>query len=158
REGQPWSIRIADAGTGKGQEIWHADSGSGSVFHEGVADNQVIWAAGDRIIFPWERGGWLHLYSVPVTGGSAKLLTPGNFEVEYFGRSESGHKIFFSSNQDDIDRRHVWRVSPTGDHPEAVTSGTGIETAPVLASDNKSILVLRSDAHTTMRPALAVSK
>jgi dipeptidyl aminopeptidase/acylaminoacyl peptidase len=158
REGQPWSIRIADATTGKGQEIWHADSGSGSVYHEVVADNQLIWAANDRIVFPWERGGWLHLWSAPVTGGAAKLLTPGNFEVEYVASSANGQTIVYSSNQDDIDRRHVWKVSPTGDHPEAVTSGSGIETAPVLASDNKTILVLRSDAHTTMRPALVASK
>jgi len=158
REGHPWSIRVADPSTGKGQEIWRADAGSGSVFHEGVAENQLIWAAGDRIVFPWERTGWLHLYSVPVSGGSAKLLTPGNFEVEYYAGSENGQEIVFSSNQDDIDRRHVWRVSPTGDHPEAVTSGTGIETAPVLAGDNKTIVVLRSDAKTTMRPALALNK
>jgi dipeptidyl aminopeptidase/acylaminoacyl peptidase len=158
REGQPWSIRIADASTGKGQEIWRADPGTGSEFHEVVADNQIIWAAGDRIVFPWERTGWIHLYSVPVGGGSARLLTPGNFEVEYVAASENGQELVFSSNQDDIDRRHVWKVSPTADHPEAVTSGSGIETAPVLASDNKTIVCLRSDAHTTMRPALAAAK
>jgi len=38
REGQPWSIRIADASGGKGQEIWHAEPGSGSVFHQVVAE------------------------------------------------------------------------------------------------------------------------
>ncbi len=112
REGQPWSIRIADATTGKGQEIWHADAGSGSVFHEVVAENQLIWAAGDRIVFPWERGGWIHLWSVPVSGGAAKPLTPGNFEVEYVSASTNGQLIVYSSNQDDIDRRHVWKVSP----------------------------------------------
>jgi dipeptidyl aminopeptidase/acylaminoacyl peptidase len=158
REGQPWSIRIAEASTGKGQEIWRADSGSGSVFHEMVAENQLIWAAGDRLVFPWERGGWLHLYSVPISGGSARLLTPGNFEVEYVAASENGQEIVYSSNQDDIDRRHIWKVSPSADHPEAVTSGNGIETSPVLASDNKTILVLRSDAHTTMRPAIVAGK
>ncbi|HET7260044.1 MAG TPA: prolyl oligopeptidase family serine peptidase, partial [Candidatus Acidoferrum sp.] len=158
REGQPWSIQIADAATGKGQEIWHTDAGTGSVFHEAVAENQLIWAAGDRIVFPWERSGWLHLYSVPVSGGSAKLLTPGNFEVEYVAAGENRQEIVFSSNQDDIDRRHVWKISPASDHPEAITSGTGIETAPVLASDDKTVLVLRSDAHTTMRPALVAGK
>lgn len=158
REGEPWSIRIADASTGKGQEIWRADSGSGSAFHEVVAENQLIWASGERIAFPWEKGGWIHLYSVPVSGGPAKLLTPGNFEVECVSASENGQEIVYSSNQDDIDRRHVWKVSPTSDHPEAVTSGTGIETAPVLASDNKTVLLLRSDGHTTMRPAIAASK
>src|SRR5580693_5066045 len=158
REGQPWSIRIADASSGKGQEIWHADRGSGSVFHQVVAENQLIWAAGDRIVFPWEHGGWMHLWSVPTTGGAAKLLTPGNFEVEFVAASANGQTIVYSSNQDDIDRRHVWKVSPTGDRPEAVTSGEGIETAPVLASDNKSVIVLRSDAHTNMRPALVAGK
>ncbi|MGA2095742.1 MAG: prolyl oligopeptidase family serine peptidase [Candidatus Acidiferrum sp.] len=158
REGEPWAIRVADAATGKAQEVWHADPGTGSVYHAMVAENQLIWAAGDRIVFPWERGGWLHLWSVPITGGPAKLLTPGNFEVEYVAASANGQEITFSSNQDDIDRRHVWKVSPTADHPEAVTTGTGIETAPVVASDNKTILVLRSDAHSKMRPALAASK
>ncbi|MGB9466033.1 MAG: prolyl oligopeptidase family serine peptidase [Candidatus Acidiferrum sp.] len=158
REGQPWSIRIADATTGKGQEIWHAEAGRGSVFHEVVAENQLIWSAGDRIVFPWERGGWIHLYSVATNGGAAKLLTPGNFEVEYVSSSANGQQIVYSSNQDDVDRRHVWKVSPNNDHPEAVTTGTGIETAPVLASDDKSIVVLRSDAHTTMRPALVAAK
>jgi dipeptidyl aminopeptidase/acylaminoacyl peptidase len=158
REGQPWSLRIADASTGKGQEIWHAEPGSGSVFHQVVAENQLIWAAGDRIVFPWERGGWIHLWSVSTTGGAAKLLTPGNFEVEFVSASANRQTIVYSSNQDDVDRRHVWRVSPTSEHPEAVTSGGGIETAPVLASDNKTVLILRSDAHTTMRPALVASK
>jgi dipeptidyl aminopeptidase/acylaminoacyl peptidase len=155
REGEPWSIHVSDVASGRSQEIWRADSGTGSVFHEAVAENQLIWADGNRIVFPWERTGWLHLYSVPVLGGSAKLLTPGNFEVEYVSASDNGQLIVYSSNQDDIDRRHVWKVSPTGDRPEAATSGTGIETAPVVASDNRTVLVLRSDAHTTMRPALA---
>jgi dipeptidyl aminopeptidase/acylaminoacyl peptidase len=158
REGQPWSIRIADASTGKGQEIWHAEPGSGSVFHRVVAENQLIWAAGDRIVFPWERGGWLHLWSAATAGGAAKLLTPGNFEVEFVSASANRQTIVYSSNQDDIDRRHVWKVSPTSDRPEALTSGGGIETAPVLASDNRTVLILRSDAHTAMRPALVAGK
>jgi dipeptidyl aminopeptidase/acylaminoacyl peptidase len=158
REGEPWSIRIADVATGKGKEVWRADPGSGSVFHQAVMENQLIWAAGDRIVFPWEYRGWLHLWSVPITGGPAKLLTPGNFEVEFVSSSANGQQIVYSSNQEDIDRRHVWRVSPTSDRAEAVTTGAGIETAPIIASDNKTVLVLRSDAHTTMRPAIAASK
>lgn len=158
REGEPWSIRVADAVTGKGQQVWRADSGIGSAFHEVVADNQLIWASGDHIVFPWERTGWIHLYSVPIGGGAAKLLTPGNFEVEYVSVDPGAHEIVYSSNQDDIDRRHVWKVSPTSDRPEALTNGTSIETAPVLASDGKTVVVLRSDARITMRPALVSGK
>jgi dipeptidyl aminopeptidase/acylaminoacyl peptidase len=158
REGEPWSIRIADAITGKGREIWRAEAGPGSVFHEVVAENQLLWAAGDQIVFPWERDGWTHLYSVSTRGGTAKLLTPGNFEVEYVAFSANRQEVVFSSNQDDIDRRHVWRVSPGAEHPSALTSGTGIETAPVMASDNRTVLVLHSDTHTPMRPAVIAAK
>jgi len=158
REGQPWSIRIAEVATGKAREVWHAEPGKGSEFHEIVADDQLFWAAGNRIVFPWERDGWVHLYSVSTSGGAAKLLTPGNFEVEYASISENREEVVFSSNQDDIDRRHVWRVSPSGDRPTAVTSGAGIETAPVLASDNRTVFLLRSDARTPMRPAIVAGK
>ena len=39
----------------------------------------MCWAAGDLIIFPWERDGWTHLYSVSIQGGPAKLLTKDLF-------------------------------------------------------------------------------
>jgi dipeptidyl aminopeptidase/acylaminoacyl peptidase len=158
RDGQPWSIRIADAVTGKGREIWHAEAGRGSAFHEVVAENQLLWGARGQIVFPWERDGWAHLYAVSVNGGTAKPLTPGNFEVENVAMSANREVIVFSSNQDDIDRRHVWRVSPSEDHPTALTTGSGIETAPVMASDNRTVLVLHSDAQTAMRPALLAGK
>jgi dipeptidyl aminopeptidase/acylaminoacyl peptidase len=158
REGEPWSIHIADATTGKGQQVWRAEPSRGSVFREIVADNQLFWGAGNQIVFPWERDGWTHLYSVSARGGTAKLLTPGEFEVEYVSLSSNREQIVFSSNQDDIDRRHVWRVSPAADHPTALTSGIGIETAPVSASDNKTVLVLRSDAHIPLHPAVLGGK
>jgi len=158
RDGQPWSIRIADAVTGKGREIWRAEAGRGSAFHEVVAQNQLLWGARGQIVFPWERDGWAHLYAVSVNGGTAKPLTPGNFEAENVAISANREVIVFSSNQDDIDRRHVWRISPSEDRPTALTTGSGIETAPVMASDNRTVLVLRSDAQTAMRPALLAGK
>ena len=76
REGEPWSIRVAEVGTGKGREVFRADKGTGSVFRGAVADNQILWA-GDRLVFPWEKTGWLHLYAVPAAGGTATALTQG---------------------------------------------------------------------------------
>src|SRR5262249_19778854 len=78
---EPWSIRVADVKTGAGREVFKADPGAGSVAHDMVAPNQLFWGAGDRIVFAWERDGWLHLYSVEVGGGSPLLLTPGDFEI-----------------------------------------------------------------------------
>jgi Tol biopolymer transport system component len=68
RKGHPWSILVADAATGEAKTVWRAREGAGSVFFEMVAENQILWGAGDRLVFPWEGDGWLHLYSVPAGG------------------------------------------------------------------------------------------
>jgi len=84
REGTPWSIRVADAATGAGRAIFRAEPGRGSVFRETAAGEQLFWTDGDRIVFPWEREGWTHLYAVSADGNAAppSLLTPGQSEVE----------------------------------------------------------------------------
>lgn len=157
RTGQPWSIRVADAATGNGREIWKATEGPGSVFREVVADHQVFWGADNRLAFPWEGDGWTHLYSISAQGGTATPLTPGNFEVEDVSLSSDRKTIVYSSNQNDIDRRHVWKVAVSGGNPVALTHGTGIETAPVVSSDDRTVAVLRSDARIPIRPAVLTS-
>jgi dipeptidyl aminopeptidase/acylaminoacyl peptidase len=150
RSGEPWSLRVASVENGAGRQIWRAQDGPGSVFHAMVAESQLCWGAGDRIVFPWERDGWLHLYSVAVEGGQAALLTPGDFEIEHVSFSEDRKEAVFSSNQDDIDRRHVWRASVSSGPPRPVTSGEGLEWSPVRAGD--AVAFLRAD---TRRPARA---
>jgi dipeptidyl aminopeptidase/acylaminoacyl peptidase len=159
RSGRPWSIRVADAETGIGREVWRADEGQGSVFRDVVADDQLVWSADDRIIFPWEKDGWTHLYSIPASSGSGKatLLTPGEFEVEHVATSQDRKEIIFSSNQGDIDRRHIWHVATAGGRPAAaVTSGNGLEWSPVAASDGKAIAFLRSAARRPDRASIIV--
>ncbi|MFQ5741671.1 MAG: prolyl oligopeptidase family serine peptidase [Acidobacteriota bacterium] len=154
RESSPWSIHLAHADTGLGKEIWRADEGTGSAFRRVVSHNQVLWGGGGQLVFPWERDGWTHLYSLPVAGGSPRLLTPGQFEVEHVILSVDRQTVFFSSNQGDIDRRHIWKVAVTGGSPAPVTTGTGLEWAPVPTSDGKAVALLRSDALGPARPAI----
>ena len=97
------------------------------------------------------------LYTVLAQGGRATLLTPGNFELEYVSLSSDRKTIVYSSNQNDFDRRHVWQVPVAGGSPTALTRGTGIETAPSVASDNRTVAVLRSDARMPIRPAVVSS-
>lgn len=151
--GPPWSIRIADPATGKGREIWRAQAGMGSVFQPMQAENQILWMTGDRLVFPWERGGWLHLYSLSVADGSARLLTPGDFEIEDVAAAPDGKALIFSSNQDDPDRRHLWRVGLEGGAPRRLTPGSGIEWAPAPLSGG-SIALLHSDAKMPARAAI----
>jgi dipeptidyl aminopeptidase/acylaminoacyl peptidase len=152
RTGEPWTIRVASVADGTGRQIWKADQGPGSVFHAVESPSQLYWAAGGRIVFPWERTGWLHLYSVAVEGGEATLLTPGDFEVEHVSFSEDRKELVFSSNQGDIDRRHIWRVAAAGGPPKAVTTGEGLEWSPVLAGS--AVAFLHSDARNPARAAI----
>ncbi len=156
RTEEPWSIVVADASTGAGHEIWKSKEGVGSAFSGIVSNAQLMWGQGDRIAFPWERDGWTHLYTVSASGGDATLLTPGDFEVEHVSMTADRATIFYSSNQGDIDRRHIWRVSIAGGKPAPVTTGTGIEWSPVQTSDGKTLAILRSDAKLPARPALLV--
>ena len=118
------------------------------------SDAQLMWGQGDRIVFPWERDGYEHLYAVSASGGDATLLTPGDFEVEHVSIAPDRATIFYSSNQGDIDRRHIWRVGVAGGKPAAVTSGVGLEWSPVQTSDGKAIAMLRSDVKIPARPAI----
>jgi Tol biopolymer transport system component len=101
RSAEPWSIYVADAATGRARQIWRAEPGRGSMFHPVVAENELMWA-GSRIVFPWERTGWIHLFSASVSGGAVIELTPGDFEVEHVALNPNGHEVVFSSNQGDI--------------------------------------------------------
>ena len=157
RAGQPWSIRVADVETGVGREVWRAQDGPGSVFRGVVASNELLWAAGNLLVFPWERDGWVHLYTVPVAGGKARLLTPGNFIVEDVTLSPDRRELVFNSNENDIDRRHLWSESVTGDHPTPLTKGDGIEWSPVVTKQGHLIILLRSDAKLPARPAVLES-
>ncbi|HEY7292531.1 MAG TPA: prolyl oligopeptidase family serine peptidase [Vicinamibacterales bacterium] len=144
---EPWAIRVADIKSGSARQIFKAEKGAGSVFQPVVAENQLLWGAGDRIVFPWEKDGWLHLYSVPVSGGTPQLLTPGAFEVEYAALSPDRTRVVYNSNQNDIDRRHLWSVSVSaGSAPLALTNGSGIEWQPAVSTTGNTTAFLRADA------------
>ncbi|MCU1268694.1 MAG: peptidase prolyl oligopeptidase active site domain protein [Acidobacteria bacterium] len=159
RSGRPWSIHVADVETGVGREVWRADEGHGSVFRGVVADDQLLWSADNRLVFPWEKDGWTHLYSISPSSqaNSAVLLTPGEFEVEHVSLSANGKEVIYSSNQGDLDHRHIWLVLTAGSHVAVdVTRGNGIEWAPVATSDGKAFAFLRSDARRPPRASIVM--
>jgi dipeptidyl aminopeptidase/acylaminoacyl peptidase len=158
RTAEPWSIHVADVETGQDHEIWRAKAGTGSVFHEADTDHQLLWAAGNRIVFPWEGDGWIHLYSIEASDGTAALLTPGDFEVQSVALAQDRKTVYFTSNhftsdRGDVDRRHLWQVSAGGGEARQLTQGDGIEVAPVVTADG-TIALLRSNARVPIRPAV----
>jgi dipeptidyl aminopeptidase/acylaminoacyl peptidase len=163
REGEPWSICVANAQSGDGREVWRADRGAGSIFHETNGASELWWSTDGKIVFPWERGGWTRLYTVPSNGGEATLLTPGEFEVDRVAFTVDRKRIVYSSNQHgsdplDEDRKHLWSVSlgtvvGDGGAPKALTHGDGIETEPAIAS-NGEVALVRMDARVPARAAV----
>jgi dipeptidyl aminopeptidase/acylaminoacyl peptidase len=155
RSGLPWSIWVADPATGTGRKVWTADEGDGSVFQPTLSERNLLWAAGDRLVFPWEKTGWLLPYSVSATGGEARALAAGDFEVAYMTLGPDRRKLVYASNQNDIDRLHVWTVDPATGTPEAVvTPDTGIEAYPAVGADG-AIYALRSTATSQLTPVVA---
>lgn len=153
REASPWSIRIADVATATSEVVFTADDGPGSVptgFGAGSGPHTsggLIWAAGDRLVFPWERNGWIGVYSIPATGGEPTQLAVGDFEVELVAHTADRGKLLLTSNQDDIDRRHVWEVPVDGSGGVRLTRGDEIEWGAVPLQDG-GIAYLRSNATT----------
>jgi dipeptidyl aminopeptidase/acylaminoacyl peptidase len=154
----PWAIWVADVSAGSAREIWHSSaSPDGSYPHmaKDTGGGVVRWAAENRLLVSSEEDGWQHLYSVPVEGGNAHLLTPGNCEVEQWSLTPDRKTVLFNSNCVDIDRRHLWTVSITGDHLAQFTRGEGNEWSPVALSDAQTLVYLGSDAKHPARPFIS---
>jgi dipeptidyl aminopeptidase/acylaminoacyl peptidase len=147
----PFSLSVADTQTYALQPIWK----SGPTMRDSLplfGPDQLRFAAGDRIVFGSEQDGYDHLYSIADTGGTATLLTPGKFDVMDVSLSADKRSVLFSSNQNDIDRRHIWRADVAGGAPQqALATGKTIEWTPVETGDSQTVACLGSTAIT---PAL----
>jgi dipeptidyl aminopeptidase/acylaminoacyl peptidase len=151
--GPYWSIHVADAATGASRQLWSAPAGSGGRY-AGTRSRNLFWSADGEIIFPWERSGWLHPYSINAAkGGMPRELTPGEFEVETFLLTPDGRSLVYAANGGDLDRRHIWRRSLSGKSATPVTSGQGIESYPTFAGDR--LAVIETDVRRPAFPALA---
>ncbi len=144
RTALPWSIQLADAETGAVREVWKAPKGAGSAFRFISANNQLLWGADDHLIFPWEGDGWTHLYTLSIAEGTAECLTPGEFEVQFVSQSPDREYILYSSNQDDIDRQHIWRVPAQGGAAQQLSPKRGIQWSPVMTAGRGAVLCLAS--------------
>ena len=148
---RPWALWIADAQSGEGRELFH----SGNAMEDSLppfAFQSLQFTNAGRIIFASEKDGHNHLYSIAAEGDAPQLLTRGNFDVEEVTLSADKRSILYTSNQNDVDRRHIWRVNASGGDPQALTSGETIEWNPVETSDGKNVLCLGSTATSPSMP------
>jgi dipeptidyl aminopeptidase/acylaminoacyl peptidase len=153
----PWAIWIARADGGGAREIWHSTqemNGSLPPF----ATQLLKFAAGGLIVFCSEQDGRNHLYAIPIGGGQPRLLTPGDFDVEDVTLAGDNKTLFYTSNQNDVERRHIWRIDLPNGTPQAVTQGKTIEWNPVVSDDAKSVFCLGSTAVWPAMPYMVTQK
>jgi dipeptidyl aminopeptidase/acylaminoacyl peptidase len=145
---RPWAIWVGDAQTGNAHLIWQSGMTAQDSFPYMAADTgggALNWA-NDSVLFASEQDGWQHLYSISANSGKARLLTPGECEVEQWWLSADARTILFNSNCGDIDRRHLWKMGSDGSDLQALTKGEGIEWAGRPTSDGRHYAYFGSDA------------
>lgn len=140
-----------------GRMLWQSPADDGG-FAQYYPAEPIRWTATNRILFFSEHENWMHVYALnpALSGTGAALptdLTPGDAETEETTVSADGTYLYYSSNLNDPDRRHLWRVQLETGTREAITTTTagadstsdGIETDPLLLESTAGqMLVYRS--------------
>jgi dipeptidyl aminopeptidase/acylaminoacyl peptidase len=171
--GYTLSFYKADVTTGDSQEIWHnqpKDPLASSIPSPHLSGDYVIYqlavaGAGGRGGGRGGRGGgrgaapaptpattdeWERYYSIKVTDPSARpvLLTTTNGMIENatsIAFSADGKTFFYSTNANDIERRHIWSVPVSGGTPVQLTTGDGVETSPAPLASGKYMATLSAN-------------
>ena len=124
------------------RELWHTQP-KDSVF---TTMRSVMWA-GDNVIFPLASPAdeYERYYSINVTNPPAEplVLTTTNGLIEdatSAALSRDGKTLYYSTNANDIEKRHIWAVPVTGGTPVQVSTDDGIETSPQPLSHQVAVL------------------
>lgn len=164
---QPWSIWLATVETTPispiaARELWH----SGKEMNDSLprfAAESLKFAEGGKIIFCSEQDGRNHLYLVYAGTGKAYPLTPnGAYDVEEVSLAPDNKTLLFTSNNGDVDRRHIMETRLESFDPSQkpemvpwqfrVTWGPTIEWSPLMLADGKTIVCLGSSATSPAMP------
>jgi dipeptidyl aminopeptidase/acylaminoacyl peptidase len=155
-EGHTLEFWTADPDTGKGERSWRNPVNDPS--YSSARNVSIRWA-GNNIVFRLERNNWQHYYSIPIGTLDATPidLTPGEGEAESVGFSADGKYLYYSTNVNDIDRRHLWKTPTAGGNAVELTTGEGIETHPAVLANEEKVAVLYAGSKQPMSVALVPS-
>lgn len=145
----PFAVWVADAATGKAREVWRTPDGAGGFSPVDFA-SPLRWAGPERLVFPSEHAGWLHLHSVDLATGTARDLTPGPGEAESWTLSADGARLWVSGNFGGSEQRRLFAVPTAGGALEPVTAEGRIDTHPVALHGGRRLAFRTASAR---RPA-----
>ncbi len=148
RGGYTLSMYTYDLATGAMREFWHSDPND-RVFS---AINAIRWA-GESVVFQatipndeWER---YYAINIAATNAPPVQLTTTNGLIEdavSVSYSPDGKTLYYCTNANDIERRHIWAVSTSGGTPRQVSTGDGVERDPTPLASGKRLAVLYFNA------------
>jgi dipeptidyl aminopeptidase/acylaminoacyl peptidase len=160
----PWSIWVAPVDPAQpgrrpdAREAWKSGTALVDSPPRIAGGMPLRWAADDTLVFMSYQDNWPHIYSVhhPGEGTKALLLTPGQFMVEHATLTPDLRTLVYSANagpdRDDIDRRHLFKVTLDTATPVAITTGRGIEWSPAVLADGKTVAHIASNAQRSPLP------
>lgn len=137
------TVWIRSVASGEQYQLTHSDSSMDR------GDVLVKWSpSGELIGFASDRGGEVHLYTVPVVGGSISRLTEQPLAASspwnaFFSWSPDGRKIVFSDTRDAGENLYVMEIASGS--VEQLTRHVG-ETVrdPDWSDDGESIIYVRN--------------
>jgi dipeptidyl aminopeptidase/acylaminoacyl peptidase len=138
----------ANGGCGEAHEVWH-NAPDDRVF---TGINRMFWGS-DRLVFPLSPANdeYDRYYSISVTtpGAPVKLTTTDGLIEDATSAmlSADGKTLFYSTNANDIEKRHIWAVPVDGSAaPKLISTDDGIETYPQPLASGKQVAVLYFNA------------
>ncbi len=118
------------------RELGQGGGGFGGPTVEFLPDNRTIW-------FLSERDGWMHLYTLDVTGDrpAPKQLTSGKWETTAAELSADQSKFYLTSTEVHPGERHLFSMPIAGGARARVTTMTGSNQGEVSPDDSTLGLV-----------------
>ncbi len=102
------------------------------------------WIPGtDRVYFISERTGWAHLYSVPWSGGAARALTAGAWEVRTLQLSGDGTRFHLTTSEVHPGEQYLYSVGVEGGERSRIAGATGWNDA-LVSPDGRWVANLHS--------------
>lgn len=142
-------LEHANGGCGEAREVWH-NQPNDRVF---TAISRMLWG-NDHIVFPLSPANdeYDRYYSISLTQPSPTpvMLTTTNGLIEDATSaklSADGKTLYYCTNANDIEKRHIWAVPVAGGaEPKQISTDDGIETSPQPLASGKQVAVLYFNA------------
>ena len=105
------------------------------------------WVPGaETVYYGDEKTGYAHLYTVTATGGAARALTSGNWEVQEVDMAPEGRTAYLHTNEGDFSQVHFYALDVASGRRTQLTNTEGRQDV-VVSPDGRTLAVLHSTAN-----------